>query len=179
MDITFNWILSQILAFISLVFVIISFQQKTAKRLIIFRNIATFFSFVGLCFLGNISAIIMCGAGVIRNLTALYFVTKEVVNKNIKLIASILIVILLVILNIIYWNNMFNIFSILVGTMNVVTFMQENAKLIRKFSVISGTLATIYCLLIYSPINALIELFGLISAIIGIIRLDIKMNKKV
>ena len=178
MDVSFNWIISQILAFISLVFVIISFQQKGAKKLIIFRNIATFFSFAGLCFLGNISAIIMCGAGVIRNLTSLYFITKEKVNKNIKLLASVLIVILLIILNIVYWKNIYNIFSIVVGTMNVVTFMQENAKLIRKFSMISGTLATIYCLLIYSPINALIELFGLVSAIIGIIRLDIKKNKE-
>jgi len=43
---------------------------------------------------------------------------------------------------------------------------------------ISGSLATIYCLLIYSPINALIELFGLASAIVGIIRLDIKKKGK-
>ncbi|MDE6141994.1 MAG: YgjV family protein [Bacilli bacterium] len=174
MDVSFYWVLSQMLAFISLVFVIISFQQKGAVKLIIFRNIATFFSFVGLCFLGNISAIIMCGAGVIRNLTSLYFITRDKVNKNIKLLASVFIVILLIILNIIYWKDIYNIFSIVVGTMNVVTFMQENAKLIRKFSVVSGTFATIYCLLIYSPINALIELFGLVSAIVGIIRLDVK-----
>ena len=174
MDVSFNWVISQMLAFISLVFVIISFQQKGAVKLIIFRNIATFFSFVGLCFLGNISAIIMCGAGVIRNLTSLYFITRDKVNKNIKLLASVFIVILLIILNIIYWKDIYNIFSIVVGTMNVVTFMQENAKLIRKFSVVSGTFATIYCLLIYSPINALIELLGLVSAIVGIIRLDVK-----
>ncbi len=178
MHVDFNWIVSQILAFIALVLVIVSFQQNDAKRLLVFRNIATFFSFIGLCFLGNISAVIMCGAGVIRNLTSLYFVTKEKVNKNIKLLASILIVILLIVLNIIYWENIYNIFSIAVGTMNVVTFMQENAKLIRKFSLISGSLATIYCLLIYSPINALIELFGLASAIVGIIRLDIKKKGK-
>lgn len=173
MDVSINWIISQILAFISLVLVIISFQQKGAKKLIIFRNIATLFSFAGLCFLGNLSAIIMCGAGVIRNLVSLYFATKGG-SKNKKIFASSLIVLLLIVLNIIYWNNIFNVFSIIVGTMNVVTFMQDNAKLIRKFSVISGTLATIYCLLIFAPVNAVIELFGLISAIVGIIRLDIK-----
>lgn len=169
-----NWIISQILAFIALILVIISFQQSNAKSLIVHRNIATFFSFASLCFLGNISAIIMCGAGVVRNLTSLYFISKENVNKNIKLIASILIVILLIVLNIIFWNNILNIFSIVVGTMNVVTFMQENAKLIRKFSVISGTLAIIYYCLLVSPVSALIEVFGLTSAVVGIIRLDIK-----
>ncbi len=173
MDFSLNWIISQILAFVSFVLVIISFQQKGAKKLLIFRNVATFFSFASLCFLGNLSAIIMCGAGVIRNLTSLYFATKGG-SKKMKLVASILIVVLLIVLNIIYWNNLYNIFSIIVGTMNVVTFMQDDAKSIRKFSIISGTLATTYCFLIFAPVNAIIELFGLVSAIVGIIRLDRK-----
>jgi len=124
MHVDFNWIVSQILAFIALVLVIVSFQQNDAKRLLVFRKIATFFSFIGFCFFGNIFSVVMCGGGGICNLTSLYFVTKEKVNKNIKLLASILIVILLIVLNIIYWENIYNIFSIAVVTMNVVTFMQ-------------------------------------------------------
>lgn len=91
MEITWQWIVNQIFAFIGLIFVIFSFQQKSTKKLIILRNFATGFVFIGLCFLGNISAIIFCGAGVIRNLVSLYFAYKPNSKKSVKYLASVLI----------------------------------------------------------------------------------------
>ena len=172
-----QWIISQCFAFIALIFVIISFQQKEAKKLIILRNFATLFVFIGLCVLGNISAIIFCGAGVIRNLITLYFAYKPNTKKIIKYIASILLVILIVVLNIIYWNNLLNLYSIVLGTLNIITFMQTKASTIRKYSVVTGILSIIYYILLNSPINAITDTVGLISTIIGIIRLDVKKKE--
>lgn len=174
MDITWQWIANQIFAFIGLIFVIISFQQKSTKKLLFLRNFATGFVFIGLCFLGNISAIIFCGAGVIRNLVSLYFAYKPDTKKTIKYIASILIVLLLITLNIIYWNNLYNLYSIMLGTLAVITFMQEKSSTIRKLSVVNEILSITYYTLLMSPTNIIIEIVGLISAIVGIIRLDIK-----
>ena len=174
MDITWQWIVNQIFAFIGLIFVIISFQQKSTKKLLFLRNFATGFVFIGLCFLGNISAIIFCGAGVIRNLVSLYFAYKPDTKKTIKYIASILIVLLLITLNIIYWNNLYNLYSIMLGTLAVITFMQEKSSTIRKLSVVNEILSITYYTLLMSPTNIIIEVVGLISAIVGIIRLDIK-----
>lgn len=174
MDITWQWVVNQIFAFIGLIFVIISFQQKSTKKLLFLRNFATGFVFIGLCFLGNISAIIFCGAGVIRNLVSLYFAYKPDTKKTIKYIASILIVLLLITLNIIYWNNLYNLYSIMLGTLAVITFMQEKSSTIRKLSVVNEILSITYYALLISPTNIIIEVVGLISAIIGIIRLDIK-----
>lgn len=174
MDITWQWIVNQIFAFIGLIFVIISFQQKSTKKLLFLRNFATGFVFIGLCFLGNISAIIFCGAGVIRNLVSLYFAYKPDTKKTIKYIASILIVLLLITLNIIYWNNLYNLYSIMLGTLAVITFMQEKSSTIRKLSVVNEILSITYYTLLISPTNIIIEVVGLISAIVGIIRLDIK-----
>lgn len=174
MDITWQWIVNQIFAFIGLIFVIISFQQKSTKKLLFLRNFATGFVFIGLCFLGNISAIIFCGAGVIRNLVSLYFAYKPNTKKTIKYIASILIVLLLITLNIIYWNNLYNLYSIMLGTLAVITFMQEKSSTIRKLSVVNEILSITYYTLLMSPTNIIIEVVGLISAIVGIIRLDIK-----
>lgn len=174
MDITWQWIVNQIFAFIGLIFVIISFQQKSTKKLLFLRNFATGFVFIGLCFLGNISAIIFCGAGVIRNLVSLYFAYKPDTKKIIKYIASILIVLLLITLNIIYWNNLYNLYSIMLGTLAVITFMQEKSSTIRKLSVVNEILSITYYTLLMSPTNIIIEVVGLISAIVGIIRLDIK-----
>ena len=174
MDITWQWVVNQFFAFIGLIFVIISFQQKSTKKLLFLRNFATGFVFIGLCFLGNISAIIFCGAGVIRNLVSLYFAYKPDTKKTIKYIASILIVLLLITLNIIYWNNLYNLYSIMLGTLAVITFMQEKSSTIRKLSVVNEILSITYYALLMSPTNIIIEVVGLISAIVGIIRLDIK-----
>jgi len=171
---TKQWIINQIFAFIGLVFVTISFQQKDSKKLIILRNFATLSVFIGLCFLGNISAIIFCGAGVIRNLITLYFAYKPNSNKYLKYISSVLLVLLIIVLNIIYWKNLFNLYSILLGTIAVITFMQTKASTIRKMSVVAEILSIIYYSLLLSPTNVAIEVIGLISAIVGIIRLDIK-----
>ena len=175
-SITWQWIANQIFAFIGLIFVVFSFQQKSTKKLLILRNFSTGFVFTGLCFLGNISAIIFCGAGVIRNLVSLYFAYKPDTKKIVKYIASLLIVILLVILNIIYWKNLYNLFSIILGAFLVFTFMQEKASTIRKLSVIAEILSITYYAILLSPTNVIIEIIGLISAIVGIVRLD--LNKK-
>lgn len=178
MEITWQWITSQIFAFIGLIFVVVSYQQKSTKKLLILRNIATFFVFTGLCVLGNISAIIMCGAGIVRNLVTLYFAYKPNAKKLVKVIASALIVLMLVILNAIYWENWYNLYSIVLGTSAVITFMQEKSSTIRKFSVVHEVLAITYFALLLSPVNVIIEVIGLISAVVGIIRLDIKKENK-
>ena len=169
---TTEWILNQVFAFIGLIFVVISFQQKDSKKLIIFRNIATLFVFIGLIIYGNVSAIIFCGVGAIRNLVALYFAYKPNTNKIYKYIASVVLALILVVLNIIYWKNYLNIFSIVIGVLAIITFMQNKASTIRKLSVSLEILSISYYGLLLSPTNVVIEVIGLISAIIGILRLD-------
>ena len=159
-----------------MIFVVISYQQKDSKKLLIFRNIATIFVFIGLIIYGNVSAIIFCGVGAIRNLVALYFAYKPNTNKLYKYIASVILVLILVVLNIIYWKNYLNIFSIVIGTVAIITFMQNEAATIRKLSVFLEILSITYYSLLLSPTNVAIEVIGLTSAIVGIIRLD--RNKK-
>ena len=54
--------------------------------------------------------------------------------------------------------------------------MQEKPSTIRKLSVITEILYIIYYGLLLSPLNVIIEAVGLTSAIIGIIRLDKKIQ---
>ncbi|MBQ8844463.1 MAG: YgjV family protein [Clostridia bacterium] len=175
--ITWQWIVSQIFALIGLIYLCFSFQQKTSIRLILLRNIATLHVFTGLCFLGNLSAIIMCGAGIIRNAVSLYFSIKPETKNVIKYFLFSIISLLLVALNIIFWENYYNLFSIFIGLMLIYTFMQVNPAKIRVWSIISGVFAVVYFCLLFSPINIVIELVGVISAIVGIIRLDRNKNK--
>ena len=171
---TWQWITNQVFAFVGLVFVVISYQQKDSKRLLIYRNLATLFIFIGLCFLGNVSAIIFCGTGIIRNLISLYFAYKPNAKTILKYTSSSILILLIILLNLIYWKNYFNLFSIVIGILAIIALMQKKAFTIRKISVIGEILAIIYYALLLSPGNVIIELVGLISAIIGIIRVDLK-----
>ena len=82
---TLEWILNQVFAFIGLIFVVISYQQKESKKLLIFRNLATLFVFIGLIIYGNTSAIIFCGVGALRNLVALYFLINQILKNYINM----------------------------------------------------------------------------------------------
>lgn len=178
MDITWQWIVSQIFALIGLVYLCFSFQQKTSIKLILLRNIATLHVFTGLCFLGNLSAIIMCGAGIVRNAVSLYFSFKPKTKNIIRYLLFLIIAILLVVLNIIFWENYYNLLSIFLGLMLIYTFMQVKPAKIRIWSIISGVVAIVYFCLLFSPINIIIEYVGVISALVGIIRLDRNKNKE-
>ena len=171
---SWQWYVAQAFALVGLIFVIISNQQKTSNKLLIFRNIATMFVFGSVCFLGQISAIIMCGVGIVRNLIALIFTYKPNINKGYKIGAGAFLIIALVALNIVFWQNWLNIFSIVVGSLLVITFLQDSAKSIRIFTVIAEALAVVYYGLMLSPLNVGFEAFSLVSALVGIIRLDIK-----
>ena len=169
-----QWYVSQAFALVGLVFVVISTQQKSTKKYILLYLIATISVVVGLCFLGEISALILSGAGIIRNLISLYFAYHEDANKKIKLVATSFVLVLIVVLNIVFWQNYLNLLSILVGTLLVICFIQDKSSRMRIWMVIAEIVSIVYYSLLLAPINVAIEFFGLVSAIVGIIRLDLK-----
>ncbi len=59
-----------------------------------------------------------------------------------------------------------------IDTVAIITFVQTQASTIRKMSVVAEILSITYYSLLLSPTNVAIEVIGLISAIVGIIRLD-------
>ena len=107
---------------------------------------------------------------------ALYVLYRP--NKTAKWVMSGVIVALLIILNIVFWENYLNIFSIVFGISMVISFMQKEAKTIRKISILVGIIGITYYALLQTPINIVIEAVGMGSAIVGIIRLDIGQNPK-
>lgn len=174
---SWQWYVSQALALVGLVFVVISTQQKSTKKYILFYTIATVVVVIGLCFLGETSALILSGAGIIRNIISLYFACNENANKKIKWVAVSFVLVLIVGLNIVFWQNYLNILSILVGVLLVVCFIQKTPSLMRKWMVVAEIVSIVYYSLLLAPMNVAIEVFGLVSAIVGIIRLDLKREK--
>ena len=176
---TWNWWLAQGLLCITLALVVWSMQQKNAVRLIWWRLGATASCLIAVTFLGSLPLIFINIAGAIRNIATLYFAYKPDTKRTVKWIASIFIVGLLVSLNIIFWQNYLNVLSIAYGTGLVIAFMQREAKVIRKLCIIVCVLGIIISALSKSPMNVAIETFCLASAIVGIIRHDIKKKNNI
>ena len=168
-----QWWLSQVFATISLIFLVISFQQNTSKKILIYKMFSTFAALTGTIFLGNISAVILCAVGAYRNVTGLYFAYHPTTDKKIKYATRISVAVMLVFFNILFWVNYTNILSIILGLLCLLTYIQRHPEKIRRYGLIAHIMGIIYYIILVSPMNITIEVFGLTSVIVGICRLDI------
>ena len=94
-----QWWLSQLFASISLVFLVISFQQSTSKKILKFKMFSTFAALIGTIFLGNISAVVLCAVGAYRNVTGLYFAYHPTTPKKVRYGTRISVAIMLIFFN--------------------------------------------------------------------------------
>ena len=177
MDFTWQWWVSQVLMGVALVFVIIQMQQKTAKRLLWYRMLATSIALVGAIFLGVFPVIVIMIAGIVRLSAALFFAYRPNTKIFYKWIAGALIAALIITLNIVFWESYLNILSIIFGIGMVAMYLQKNATRIRVMSICVTTFGIVFYSLSMSPMNIATEAFCLANAIVGIIRLDIKRRK--
>ena len=170
---TWQWWLSQFFATISLIFLVISFQQVTSKRILIFKMFSTFAALIGTIFLGNISAVILCSVGAYRNVTGLYFAYHPTTPKKVRYGTRISVLVMLVFFNILFWVNYTNILSIILGILCLLTYIQRHPEKIRRYAIVAHIMGIIYYIILVSPMNITIEVFGMTSVIIGILRFDI------
>lgn len=173
-----NWWLSQVFVGIAVVIIVVMMQQKNIKALIWCRFIATAVSFIGFCLLGNISVIIMGGVGILRNTIALFFVYKPETNAKIKIGLCVFLALLLIVLNCVFWIGPLSIMSMVFGIGLILMFMQKDAAKVRLMALIVCVIGIVYFSLVFSIANIILESLSLGSAIVGIVRLDIKRNPK-
>ena len=171
---TWQWWVSQGFAVVGLVFIVVSMQQKTRVRILFFNLVATAFLLASVCFLWQLSAIVLMGVNTVRNITALGFACYPNTKRVYIWLTSAVLAIALIALNIVFWKSWLNILSITIGIGFIVAFMQTKPKNLRAIIVGVRLVAIVYWGLLLAPINASIEVIGLISTIVGIVRFDLK-----
>ena len=149
-------------------------NHNSNSKLNIYKGISTLFSLIGLCFLGQPSAIILNAIGVLRSSMVIAFGLKPDINKKLKYSLVSTLIIILITLNIVFWQGFYTILSILIGSTLIITYIQKDAYTIRTMVCGVSIVSAIYYTLIQSPLNAIIDLIGFMSSIIGIFRLDLK-----
>lgn len=171
---TWQWWVAQTFVLIALALVIVSTQQKSAIRICFFKGVSTVFSCIGVCFMGQLSAIVLNAVGIARSAMAIYFAYKPDLKHHIKVTLTSALMTILIALNIVFWQGLQSILCMVVGILSIIAYIQTNPKMIRIMVFSLSIISCIYYLLIQSPMNAVIDMFGFISSLIGIIRFDLK-----
>jgi len=125
-------------------------------------------------FLGAIPAIILVSINLARSQIAMTLAVLSI-KKVWGWIASVLLAIALITANLFLWENWLNIVSIVVGLGFILAYVIfERPRNTRLTIVVVRSLALTFFIVLVSPINAAIELVGIIAAIVGLVRLDFK-----
>ena len=170
-----GWWVSQFIVCVSLVFTALAFVQKSREKILILNTAAIILALAASFFLKEVSVIIMFGVSASRNLFALFLAFKVKGDDRLYRVAAIGVLIpILVILNVIFWDGALSLLSMVIGATFTIALLQSNPKIIRFGIVFGESLSIIYFSIIFIPINIIAETIGLTSAIIGILKHDIK-----
>ena len=171
-DMTWQWWVCQGFALVSIIFCVTAMQQKKTTDILWHRSIFSLLLFAGVCFLGRLPAMIMIGVGFLRSVVLLILSFKPETSRMVKWSVFAVLAVSLIVLNIIFWENYLSLLSIAVGLTFLIAFIQTKPANVRRVSIAAAGLAIVFYILMFLPVNALINVSVLISSIVGLVRLD-------
>ena len=119
----------------------------------------------------------MIGMGFVRSVVLLILSYKTKISGSIKWSVFAILGVSLAALNIIFWEGYLSLLSIAVGMAFLTAFIQSKPANVRRVSILAASLAIVFYILSFLPVNAFINLSVLISSIVGLARLDRKKLK--
>jgi len=176
-DITWQWWVSQIFAIVSIIFCVSAMQQTKTTGMLWHRTIYSLLIFAGGVFLGKLPAMIMMGVAFVRNFILLGLAYKTKISQPLKWSVFAALAASLVALNIIFWENVLSILSIAVGIAFLIAFIQVKPANVRRVSIVAASLSIVFYILVFSPVNAVINVAVLVSSCVGLARYDRRKKK--
>lgn len=179
-DMTWQWWVAQALATVSIIFAFTAMQQKKTSDILWHRSIYALLVFAGGVFLGKASVMIMLGVAFLRNLILLFLSyrnSSKAAFKKIKWMIFIGLAASLIALNIIFWENYLSLLSMADGLIFLTAFIQTEPVNVRRISIVGASTSIVFFVLIFSPVNVVINLAVLISSIMGLLKIDKQKNK--
>lgn len=166
--------IGQIIGFIAMAIIVISYQQKSHKNILSFQMVSGLLFTVHYILLGAYTGAIMNLLGAFRSLVY--------ANRGKKWASAIIWPIIFsigfLISGILTWKDIYSIFPMIAMLMSSVVLWIEKPKINRAFSIPTSTCWLIYNIKEMSIPGIVTEIFVLSSIIIGIVRLDIKRKEK-
>ena len=147
------------------------FQQKARKRMLIWKLISDLFWVAHYLALGAYSGAAVMFVSVLRSVLLL-----RVENPGKGWLAAFLTISL--VLSILAWKNIFSLLALACSFCSIIAFWMDSPKLTRMITIPASGAYLVYCVSCGSIEGSVSEAFGVISAIVGVFRLDIKKKKQ-
>ena len=168
MDMSFTYILSQILVIVYYLIYSSTFHLKDSKKILILGIIATIISSISYLLLTAYTGMAMCFVAIIRNL----LFTKEK-NSSFNLI---LIFLLTVAASIFTYESYFCLFNIIATLIYTYALWQKNTRIYKLLGILVNGLMIIYNIYIKSILGVVLISIAFISSIAGYLK-ENKENK--
>lgn len=167
-------IVGQIIGFIAMAIIVVSYQQKSHKNILTFQMVSGLLFTIHYLLLGAYTGAVMNLLGAFRSL----IYSSRGKKWASTILWPIVFSIAFLISGILTWDNSFSVFPLIAMLMSSVVLWIEQPRINRILSLPTSTCWLIYNIKTVSIPGIITEVFVLSSIVIGIIRLDIKKKDK-
>lgn len=170
---TVTYILSQVFIIINYIFLVMTYQSKSRKNILIFNFGALIATGISYIFLSAYSGFAMVIVAIIRNII---FIMDEKKNgkSNKNGTKDYIILAILYIISIISaiftYNGILSMMSVIATMLYTYSVWQKNTKIYKVLGIPIGIMWIIYNIYIFSIFGIILEVVLVISAIVGYIK---------
>ena len=173
MELTINYVLSQIFTIIMYILLGVTYQIKNRKKLLYFSILSNFACGISYLLLSGLSGLSMCVLAILRDLITIV-IDNNIKNVKIKKQAYLLVIILFfvaAITSMIYtYDGFYSLFSVFATLLYTYSIWQTNAVVYKIFGTPVSLCWIIYNIYIKSIFGVILESFILVTSLIGFIR---------
>lgn len=162
-----SFIIVQIIGGIGYATLAASYYKKNKKEILFMQIIAYIMFTIHYYLLNGITGAICNFVGLFALIAIYLFEKYKWKNKN---LVSYIFIILLLIINIASFQNVFSIFPLIASTIVIISFLMDNEDYIRAIGVISAVCWLIYAIVYKSYIAIVFEVITLVGTLIAFLK---------
>lgn len=168
-------LLAQIFGFLALSCIVFSYQQIKRKKFIVIQGISNIFYTIQYILLNAYSAVGSCVISILRTIIVYYFERK---NKKMPLLLIVFIEILIIIIGMYTYKNIYSLIPILIVFLYTYGVCQKQLTITYFIGIIAGLLWIVYNYIVGAYISIIGSVFEFISALLGLIKVIKYGNKQ-
>ena len=160
-----NMLLIQLIGAIGYITIALSYFKKEKKQILFVQIISYIFFTLHYYLLSGVTGAICNLIGLVALLT-IYLFEKH--NFKAKVILSVIFVIMLLVINIMTFQNIFSIFPMIASTIVIISFLKDDENFIRIIGIVSAVCWLFYAIAYKSYISIIFEVLTLINVCIAL-----------
>jgi len=168
-----DFIIAQIIGIIGAGLAMVAAQMKSKKKYLLFYAMSYGFFIVNMVLLKAYAGAINC-----LILMILTIISSRYENKKFPMWLLIVFAIIILIGNIITYNNVFSLLPAVASYIYLIILLSKNMKNVRISTVILRLLWAIYDFIVKAYTTFALDIFSFISSLIAIYRFDIKKTEQ-